>query len=162
VASPSLFWTDEHVLELRKLNSEGYSASQIGNRLGCSRNAVIGKLHRLQLPSLHKPTAAQPRQRAVRTPIVRIVRVNGNSDKMRVMQSVTGNLFEPRVVEAAPLHISFDDLTSTTCKYPFGDIPNMTFCGHLSAAGSSYCNSHHKLCWRKPEPPKQPYVREAA
>src|SRR6185312_10106324 len=81
-----------------------------------------------------------------RKPIVRIVRMNGNSDKMRVMQSVTGVPYMVRCTKVEPLHISFDQLTSTTCHYPHGnEISAMTFCGRLTMAGSSYCLDCHRI-----------------
>lgn len=158
MASPSLFWTDERVKELKRLNLEGLSASVVGARLGCTRGAVLGKLSRL---GLHSPRCKQPpklKSRAKRKPIDRIRKMGGG---LRLITTLTGDLFEARVVDVDPLHISFEQLTNLTCKYPFGDIPNMTFCGHLSAADSSYCLKHHRLSYRKPEPPKQPY-QEAA
>src|SRR5438445_11718187 len=55
-------WTDERVELLRKLWSEGLSASQIATQLGgVSRNAVIGKVHRLSLSGRAKPAASGPR-----------------------------------------------------------------------------------------------------
>jgi GcrA cell cycle regulator len=57
-------WTDERVELLRKLWAEGLSASQIAAQLGgVSRNAVIGKVHRLKLSSRGRSTAAAPRTR---------------------------------------------------------------------------------------------------
>ena len=54
-------WTDERVELLRKLWSEGLSASQIAAQLGgVTRNAVIGKVHRLKLSSRGRSTAAPP------------------------------------------------------------------------------------------------------
>ena len=54
-------WTDERVELLRKLWSEGLSASQIAAQLGgVSRNAVIGKVHRLKLSSRGRATPAGP------------------------------------------------------------------------------------------------------
>ncbi|EJF91228.1 GcrA family cell cycle regulator [Bartonella tamiae] len=55
-------WTDERVELLKKLWSEGLSASQIAAQLGgVSRNAVIGKVHRLKLSGRGKPTKSTPR-----------------------------------------------------------------------------------------------------
>jgi len=50
-------WSQEQVATLKKLKEKGYSASQIGKKLGCSRNSVIGKLHRLapSVPLIRKP-----------------------------------------------------------------------------------------------------------
>ncbi|TIT88095.1 MAG: GcrA cell cycle regulator, partial [Mesorhizobium sp.] len=57
-------WTDERVELLRKLWSEGLSASQIAAQLGgVSRNAVIGKVHRLKLSGRGRATAAPARQK---------------------------------------------------------------------------------------------------
>ena len=54
-------WTDERVEKLKKLWSEGLSASQIAAQLGgVSRNAVIGKVHRLNLPGRAKAGGAPP------------------------------------------------------------------------------------------------------
>ena len=62
-------WTDERVEKLKKLWAEGLSASQIAAQLGgVSRNAVIGKVHRLNLPGRAKAggtqTAARPKRPA--------------------------------------------------------------------------------------------------
>src|SRR4051795_7024894 len=57
-------WTDERVELLRKLWSDGLSASQIAAQLGgVSRNAVIGKVHRLKLSSRGRATASPARQK---------------------------------------------------------------------------------------------------
>src|SRR5690606_16813645 len=66
-------WTDERVEKLKKLWSEGLSASQIAAQLGgVSRNAVIGKVHRLNLPGRAKAggtqAAARPKRPAPATP----------------------------------------------------------------------------------------------
>ena len=58
-------WTDERVETLKKLWMEGLSASQIAGELGqgVTRNAVIGKVHRLKLSARAKPTNTAPRAR---------------------------------------------------------------------------------------------------
>jgi|SRR6185312_8750652 hypothetical protein len=155
------FWTDERVDQLKTLSATGISYREIGAKIGCTRNAAIGKALRLGMSQAKLPRP--PKQTVQRKPIVRIVRMNGNSDKMRVMQSVTGVPYMVRCTKVEPLHISFDQLTSTTCHYPHGnEISAMTFCGRLTMAGSSYCLDCHRICYRKPEPPKPAYVREAA
>lgn len=52
-------WTQEQIATLLILKKEGYSASQIGKKLGCTRNAVIGKLHRL-VPEQTVPMDRKP------------------------------------------------------------------------------------------------------
>ncbi len=60
-------WTDERVELLKKLWADGLSASQIASQLGgVTRNAVIGKVHRLNLSGRAKPASSAPRPRKVR------------------------------------------------------------------------------------------------
>src|ERR1700691_4762226 len=77
-------WTDERVELLKKLWSDGLSASQIAAELGgITRNAVIGKVHRLGLPGRAKSTSSTaPRPRKARSPsMLRIGRpaIRGNT-----------------------------------------------------------------------------------
>src|SRR3982751_1872685 len=68
-------WTEERVELLKKLWLEGLSASQIAGVLGegVTRNAVIGKVHRLKLSGRAKPASAAPRARTAARPSVRRV-----------------------------------------------------------------------------------------
>ena len=161
MASPSLFWTIERVDQLKSLHAKGYSNSVIGGMMGCSRNAAIGKLHRLGLtwPNHQKriKEPKPPRPPVERKPIHRIRHMGGG---LRVISTMTGDLFEPRCVELAPRYLTFMELGPHDCRYIAGD--DFLFCGHLQMAGSSYCLKHHTLCYRKPEPPKPQYMREAA
>src|SRR5581483_8070971 len=69
VGGMTMGWTDERVELLKKLWSDGLSASQIAAELGgITRNAVIGKVHRLGLSGRAKsPSSAAPRPRKART-----------------------------------------------------------------------------------------------
>src|SRR5271165_6359411 len=58
-ASNGFGWTDQVVTRLRSLWAEGHSTAEIGRRLGVSKNAVVGKVHRLDLPS--RPSPIRPR-----------------------------------------------------------------------------------------------------
>jgi GcrA cell cycle regulator len=67
-------WTDEIIARLRELWDEGHSTAEIGRRLGFSKNAVVGKAHRLDLPARPSPirretveAAAAPRSEPVTT-----------------------------------------------------------------------------------------------
>jgi len=68
-------WTDERVELLKKLWMEGLSASQIAGVLGegVTRNAVIGKVHRLKLSGRAKPASSAPRARTTPRPTARRV-----------------------------------------------------------------------------------------
>lgn len=52
-------WTDEAVAMLRALWAEGHSGAEIGRRMGCGKNAIVGKAHRLNLPT--RPSPIQPK-----------------------------------------------------------------------------------------------------
>ena len=62
--NPEFEWTDDAIRELRQLWSEGYSTAEIGRRMGITKNAVVGKAHRLDLPARPSPirTGSAPRQ----------------------------------------------------------------------------------------------------
>ncbi|MBN8899967.1 MAG: GcrA cell cycle regulator, partial [Rhodospirillales bacterium] len=62
-------WSDETIARLRDLWAEGHSTAEIGRRLGVSKNAVVGKAHRLDLPARPSPVFHRnlPRRLAGRT-----------------------------------------------------------------------------------------------
>ena len=53
-------WADDTIIRLRELWSEGHSTAEIGRRLGVSKNAVVGKAHRLDLPPRPSPIRREP------------------------------------------------------------------------------------------------------
>src|SRR3984957_8133489 len=61
-------WTDDRIRELRQLWSEGHSTAEIGRRMGISKNAVVGKAHRLDLPARPSPIRTGGSPRAPRAP----------------------------------------------------------------------------------------------
>ncbi len=150
-------WTDDRVEQLKKLWESGLSASQIAAELGnITRNAVIGKVHRLGLSGRAKsPSSAAPRQRKVRAPqhMMRISRpmARGNT--------ALAHAFD---VEAEPDPIAFDnvvpinqrrtllELTEDTCHWPVGD-PGSTeffFCGGKALGGLPYCAHHSRVAYQ--------------
>jgi len=150
-------WTDERVEQLKKLWEAGLSASQIASELGnITRNAVIGKVHRLGLSGRAKsPSSSAPRQRKSR-PASHMVRVQrpvarGNTALAQVYE-----------VEAMPDPVAFDnvipmgqrrtllELNEGTCRWPIGD-PSSTdffFCGGQSASGLPYCAHHCRIAYQ--------------
>ena len=80
-------WNTETIERLRGLWAEGYSTAEIGRRMGISKNAVVGKAHRLNLPSRPSPIRREPGGRASRPPQPR---------------RVTGPTLPPLATAAAP------------------------------------------------------------
>src|ERR1700754_1534286 len=144
-------WSDERVEQLKKLWESGLSASQIAAELGnITRNAVIGKVHRLGLSGRAKtPSSAAPRQRKVRAPqhMMRISRPMSRGN------TALAQAFEVEV-EADP--VAFDnvvpmgqrrtllELTEETCHWPIGDPgqADFFFCGGRTITSLPYCAFH--------------------
>ena len=150
-------WTDERVELLKKLWSEGLSASQIAAELGgITRNAVIGKVHRLGLSGRAK-TPSTPRPRKVRpaTPTVRAPRpaMRGNTALAALPVYETIEEPEPEVIEdVIPLgqRCSIMQLTEATCRWPIGDpgSAEFYFCGGRSVTGQPYCGYHGRIAYQ--------------
>jgi len=150
-------WTEERVELLKKLWQDGLSASQIAAELGgVTRNAVIGKVHRLGLSGRGQPTSSIKRQRRTHSTGIR-----------RVRQMITvGNLalkpdqlaeaeIRPRRNVVVPIarKLSIFQLTEKTCKWPIGDPghEDFHFCGHDSLENLPYCEYHAGVAYQAPE-----------
>jgi GcrA cell cycle regulator len=141
------YWTDEQIEQLKTLYAlvPRLSASEIAAELsgGFSRNAVIGKIHRLGLPLRgQRPRAL--RAKRVRTETLRIVRANANSNAIRIIESATLEQPKLRCVEVEPRNVALVDLSAGGCRYPYGDGP-FVFCDHPTIDGSPYCQPHQAL-----------------
>ena len=163
-------WTDERVARLAKLWAEGLSASQIAADLGgVTRNAVIGKVHRLGLSGRAKP-AGKSNAASRRKPAARPASggAGGRShSRTRQTTRTVGNTvikvdfeeevaFEPKPVEdlVAPVsrQLGLLQLTESTCKWPSGDptMPGFSFCGHQTNDDKPYCEYHNKVAFQPP------------
>jgi GcrA cell cycle regulator len=151
-------WTDERVELLKKLWADGLSASQIAAELGgVTRNAVIGKVHRLGLAGRAKsPSSAAPRQRKPRAPhMLRVARpsIRGN---IALMQAYEYDIeTEPAFVDnVIPIgqRRTLLELTEETCRWPIGDPgqADFFFCGGQSITGLPYCAYHSRVAYQPP------------
>jgi GcrA cell cycle regulator len=148
-------WTDERVELLKKLWADGLSASQIAGELGgITRNAVIGKVHRLGLSGRAKsPSSSAPRPRKARpaSHMVRVSRpaVRGNTALAYDYEAEA----EPELIEAViPLEQrrTLVQLTDATCRWPVGD-PGSTdffFCGGQTKEDGVYCTHHSRVAYQ--------------
>lgn len=140
-------WTDERVELLRKLWTEGLSASQIAKQLGgVTRNAVIGKVHRLGLQG--RATPSRPARRPVR--IARPRQAASGATPVAAGSMALRQRPAPRIVDVEPLRLE-DGLTANVltirdrmCKWPVGDPGDAAFgfCGHPVQDGCPYCAEH--------------------
>ncbi len=151
-------WTEERVELLKKLWAEGLSASQIANRFGdITRNAVIGKVHRLGLAgraTTQRIKATRTRKqsskpRRARSP--RFPRLPGAREALRKLGSepLPERSFEIEGELEIPLEerASIETLTPHSCRWPIGDPTHedFHFCGRTKMPGLPYCEFHaHK------------------
>ena len=131
-------WTDEKVAKLKELWGKGSTASQIAEIIGgISRNAVIGKAHRLNLSAKIKTRAATSNQNfedSLEEKNNKIKKFRKSKFKSLIIEKD----FEPENPK------QLEELTDNDCKYPIGH-PNekdFYFCGRSSLKDFSYCKLH--------------------
>lgn len=162
-------WSEEKVERLKALHRKGLSCSIIAHELGdVSRNAVIGKLHRLGLSNasstVHRDNQYGRKPRAPRKSpgkAVRIVRANGNSNRLRLFETAKIEVEQLRCAEVDPMNVGLLDLEQHQCRYPVNNHSPFLFCGHRKMEGSSYCAPHFMLSHR-PEIDRRAKLREVA
>ena len=137
-------WTTEAIERLRALWAEGHSTAEIGRRMGISKNAVVGKAHRLNLPArpspirrdaegeaapvapkLPRPVVVAPRQTLPPAPAARVA---------------------PAVVRPFPRVIA-----ARTCCWPIGEpgTSGFRFCTSEATSGKPYCADHAAVAYVK-------------
>ncbi len=150
-------WTDERVETLKKLWAEGHSASQIAGELGgVTRNAVIGKVHRLGLAGRAKSpasTAPRPRKPRAASHMLRGSRpsTRGNTALAHAYELEVDA--EPEFIDnVIPLgqRRSLLELTEETCRWPIGDpgTPEFFFCGGQALTSLPYCAYHSRVAYQ--------------
>jgi len=150
-------WSDDRVEQLKKLWEAGLSASQIAAELGnVTRNAVIGKVHRLGLSGRAKsPSSSVPRPRKTR-PAQHIMRISrpvsrGNTALAQAFEMVAEEQ-EERYDNVVPMsqRKTLLELTEDTCHWPVGDpgSPDFFFCGGKSLQSLPYCAHHSRIAYQ--------------
>lgn len=131
-------WTDDQVEELKRLWNEGLTTGEIGKALGVSKNAVVGKAHRLGLNSRPSP----------------IRRTDDETEQAAPAPQKT----EPKepakkASQKAEKHkeklFTVNDLTSSSCRWPIGDPKDADFhfCGKEAIPGKPYCPEHASVAY---------------
>ncbi len=156
-------WTEERVELLKKLWADGLSASQIAGEIGgVTRNAVIGKVHRLGLSGRAKAPAAAS---AVRQAAPRKTASSGGGHRTVAR---TPPSTPPRPVVEFPVEAEISDAVSEDvlvpfservtimelkegmCRWPMGDPTKaeFRFCGGKCAIGTPYCTHHARIAYQ--------------
>lgn len=135
-------WTDEQVEELKRLWDKGLTTGEIGKALGVSKNAVVGKAHRLGLNSRPSPirrgedenaagAGTQPQQPAEKKKSAKPAPVKKTAEKEKK------KLF------------TVNDLTASSCRWPVGDPKDedFHFCGKEALPDKPYCAEHAAIAY---------------
>lgn len=137
-------WTDDRVEKLRELWDKGLSASQIAKELaeGVTRNAVIGKAHRMGLASRPSPVKSDPAKRAAAAAAKKKAAAPKKAPAKKVAPT-TGK-------------VSILNLTESMCKWPIGHPgeANFHFCGKPSQPTFPYCANHCVEAYQVQQPRK--------
>lgn len=158
-------WTDERVETLKRLWLDGLSAGQIAKQLGgVTRNAVIGKVHRLGLAGRAAPS--QPARTAYKPPRpvsdnVRKAVAEHQTRSRPTLTAVPATATGADAITGAmprPLPVRYEEPGSATvltlgahmCKWPIGDPSSdgFTFCGRSNGGNGPYCVSHAAIAYQ--------------
>jgi len=148
-------WTDDAIAELHRLHATGASYSAIGDALGISRNAAIGKARRVGLTGQRLSAEVVEAKRRKRAS-------NKDAQRRRAMTNIEQLALPPRPVPmppeclGAPLEQSKPctllDLKPHVCRWPLwsGDDDARLFCGAVTLAEHSYCAAHKAIATARP------------
>jgi GcrA cell cycle regulator len=175
-------WNEESIAKLRALWAEGLSTAAIGRRMGVSKNAVVGKAHRLNLPSRPSPipcdgnNAGSRRQRSTRVKGATLARLESLAERDGIVAKDPYVYFterddigqftkSPQRLAALPVCDSPVECepaaplpVTGTCLWPmWGHYvePTQVFCGADARGGKSYCAEHCELAYTKAKPPSE-------
>lgn len=164
-------WSSEHDATLRRLWANGLSASTIASEMRLvSRSAVIGRIHRLKLPSPiskransannRKPRApSAPRPHLAPPPAARLRNGHDPSQRRNPSHNIVAAIsiagtergLPEKLKGEAPdgTGIKLIDLDASTCHWPKGDPadPAFEFCGGYALKGLPYCQHHSRIAY---------------
>lgn len=155
-------WTAEKIEQLNKLWSEGMSITEIGKILGMTRNAVVGKAHRLGLAKRPSPIArapgprpvAQPAPAAAPRPVAApaaavVAPPAAVAEAPQPPKPAMPILPQPARPRPAPAFRATRVANGPACRWPLGDpkSPDFHFCGSPSIEGKPYCEKHCAMAY---------------
>jgi GcrA cell cycle regulator len=166
-------WDDAREAKLRKLHAEGLSAGRIAAIFGdCTRNAIIGKLHRLGIRRLHTPSKTstasrcaamglKPTRRTERPTPRKISRLDGEFKTAKKFERPAAVVPEFKrapvpvmpVEEIQTVGVDIIEIKDHQCRWPLGATmdPASLFCGRQKAHGISYCDQHARRAFQPPQ-----------
>ncbi len=153
-------WTEEAAARLRTLWAEGHSTAEIGRRMGTSKNAIIGKAHRLRLPPRSSPIREKGTGAARKPAAPRVRRVSLPPLPAAVAGSVPASKAQsaqarpsPPPPEAQPATVFRPLAARHPCCWPFGEPGTREYrtCDGPSLPGKPYCAEHAGIAYVTPQ-----------
>lgn len=128
-------WPAERIEKLRLLWAEGHSSAEIGRRMNLSKNAVVGKVHRLGLPGRLSPIKRSGNPLPVTPKPVR------RAPTLPALKCVAA-------VKMADMPVGYS-MRSQQCCWPIGDpkTPSFHYCEALGVPGKPYCPDHAAIAY---------------
>ena len=153
-------WNEENVARLKELWDQGLPTAQIGKLIGFTKNAVVGKAHRIGLerrPSPIRRTAVKPDRKKARSPIIPKLNFENTSNEQNNNSNSTKQ-FQPMMRN--PLgskHVN-------KCEWPIGhpDEPNFHFCDKERFEDKPYCINHCAIAYVIPEKEEDKKINQVA
>jgi GcrA cell cycle regulator len=155
-------WSEDTIQNLRTLWAEGLSTAEIGRRLGISKNAVVGKAHRLDLPARPSPIrrggpgSPSPRRAAPRRLAGPTLPPLSSTQVLPAMAHAALMAARPRPVPAPPPRVQAPPPPRpygrlVACCWPIGEpgTREFRFCDAQSEPGKPYCEGHARLAYVK-------------
>ena len=142
-------WNDSNVARLRDLWDQGLPTAQIGKLLGFTKNAVVGKAHRIGLerrPSPIRRTVIKPDRKKARSPIMPKLNFEAAKEEIKETPKTQQN-FQPVIKNIFTKHIK------RGCEWPKGhpDESDFKFCGKDRFEDKPYCLEHCAVAYVIPE-----------
>jgi GcrA cell cycle regulator len=136
-------WNDDQVEQLKTMWAGGQSCSQIARQIaGATRSAVLGKVHRLQLP---ERASRQGQRNDLPAPPVKTSKPKPPVPVQRPTMSL-----EPPLVLENGAFVTLETVTDRTCRWPIGEPQDREFhfCGNAPKTGKPYCEAHCKIVYQ--------------
>ena len=142
-------WDDDNVSRLKELWDQGLPTAQIGKLLGFTKNAVVGKAHRIGLerrPSPIRRTAVKPDRKKARSPVMPKLAFETSS--------IEEKIYTPKIATFTPnVKNIFTTNAKRGCEWPKGhpDEPEFRFCNKERFEDKPYCLNHCVVAYVIPE-----------
>lgn len=152
MAVASIEWTPEIIGRLRALWAEGHSTAEIGRRLRVSKNAIVGKAHRLNLPARPSPikpgSPRKPRGRAIPAP-PRLTIISPVAPLPPIMTFPVAPSPRPREPRPMVSAARPREGERPSCCWPMGEPgrAGFRFCGDDAVRGRPYCEDHCSVAY---------------